>query len=179
LSDEIDRLSRRILDGDANAASALLALIYQRIYAYLRRLSGNDSIAEDLMQETFMKVWSSLHRFRGECSITIWIHKIAHNTYIDWYRSHAKKDFIFTSWVDDIEDSHLNPCDDLAKRQEAQRLYHAVERLDEHLRQAVYLHYYQELSLRETSYVLNVAVSTVKYRLRRAIELLKPSLTSE
>jgi RNA polymerase sigma-70 factor (ECF subfamily) len=80
--------------------------------------------------------------------------------------------------VDELEDPHPNPHEAVEEKQEAQRLYRAVEELDEHLRQAVYLHYYQDLSLRETAYILNVAVSTVKYRLRRAIELLKPILSN-
>ena len=61
----------------------------------------------------------------------------------------------------------------------AQQLYEVVDRLDEDKKQAVHLHYYQGLSLRETAKVLDIATSTVKYRLREVMKILKDKLIVE
>jgi RNA polymerase sigma-70 factor (ECF subfamily) len=58
----------------------------------------------------------------------------------------------------------------------AQRLYKAVGRLDEDKKHVVHLHYYQGLSIRETAKVLNIATSTVKYRLREVFKALRVKL---
>ncbi len=176
VAEEMNQLVRRARKGDTAAASELLRSAYRPVYSYLLRLCGSESTAEDLVQDTFVKVWSALPSFRGECAVTTWIHRIAYTTYIDWYRSCKRDTVVCNSWVDECPYPHPDPSEDFSQRQEALRLYQAVEALDEHLRQVIYLHYYQELPLRETAYVLQIAVSTVKYRLRKAIELLKPLL---
>lgn len=61
----------------------------------------------------------------------------------------------------------------MADREQAHRLYLLVEQLEEDIRATVHLHYYQGLSLAETSEALGIATSTVKYRLREAIEHLR------
>jgi RNA polymerase sigma-70 factor (ECF subfamily) len=61
----------------------------------------------------------------------------------------------------------------------AQRLYEAVGRLDEDKKQVVHLHYYQGLSIRETAKVLNIATSTVKYRLREVFKILRTKIGVE
>ena len=169
-------LVRRVQAGDRNAASELLWSVYHPTYAYLRRLCGSEVVTEDLMQETFVKVWSSLPAFRNECTFSTWVHRIAFNTYIDWYRSAQREIIVFTPWVNERIDPRPDPCVETTEGQEAERIFRAVETLDEPLRQVVHLHFYQDLSLRETAYVLSIAVSTVKYRLRRAIDELKPIL---
>jgi len=63
-----------------------------------------------------------------------------------------------------------------ADRQMAQRLYEAVDRLDDDRKHVVHLHYYQGLSIRQTAKVLNVATSTVKYRLREVLKILRIKL---
>ncbi len=172
----MDFIARQARDGDAAAMSKLLILVYQPVYAYLRRLCGNDMSAEDLMQDTFMKVWRFLPTFREESSILTWIHRIAYTTYIDWRRKHKTDITATTSWVNDIVDPSSDHFEQISERLDAQRLYRNVEFLDEHLKHVIHLHYYQELSLRDTAYVLNIATSTVKNRLRQAISFLQQAM---
>lgn len=63
-----------------------------------------------------------------------------------------------------------------ADRQMTQRLYELVEQLDDDQRHVVHLHYYQQLSLRQTAQVLNVTTSTVKHRLREVLAILRARL---
>src|SRR5437763_13537602 len=87
MSDLTETLCDRARAGDMSAASELVSLFYERIYAYFRRLCGNDDDAADLTQRTFFKVWTSLASFQGRSRFATWLHGIAHHVYVDWRRA--------------------------------------------------------------------------------------------
>lgn len=173
---QLKRLCKRAKRGDTKAASELLKACYQDIFSYLRRLCGNNADAEDLTQETFAKVWVSLPGYRGKSMFSTWVYRIAYNVYIDWRRRKGNCQTVSEAWWQECMDHNPGPFANAAERQEAERLYKAVEQLDEHKKQVVHLHYYQGLSLRETAEVLNIATSTVKYRLRKVLKILRSEL---
>jgi RNA polymerase sigma-70 factor (ECF subfamily) len=183
LENQIKSLCRRAKKADKNAASELLKIYYADIYSYLRRLcgnSGNNHDAEDLTQQTFLKVWSSLNGFAGRSKFSTWLYRIAHNAYIDWQRRSSLSIQSHTDqWWQGCIDQNPGPFANVAERQLAQCLYEAVDELDEDKKHVVHLHYYQGLSLRETAKVLDVATSTVKYRLREVMKILKDKLIVE
>lgn len=172
------RLCERAKAGDEAAAAELIDRHYERIYAYLRRLCGSDVEAEDLTQRTFQKVWSSLGAFGGRSAFSTWAHGIAHNVYVDWRRRRNFMDPQTDTWWETCAAEGPSPFEDAAERELAQRVYGLVEQLDEDTRQAVHLHYYQGLSLKETCEVLGMPSSTLKYRLREALNTLR-SRTAE
>ena len=174
MESRIKNLCEGVCRADKNAACELLEIYYADIYSYLRRLCGSVADAEDLTQQTFLKVWSSLGSFAGRSKFSTWLHRIAHNTYVDWQRENAggTKDRCEQWWAECI-DKNPSPLANVAERQFAQCLYEAVDRLDEDRKQVVHLHYYQGLSIRETARVLGIATSTVKYRLREVLKILR------
>jgi RNA polymerase sigma-70 factor (ECF subfamily) len=170
----IKDLCKRAKSADRNAACQLLEVYHPDIFAYLRRLCGNRQDAEDLTQQTFLKVWSSLDTFAGRSEFSTWLHRIAHNTYIDWRRQDPGGARNYPDpWWDECMDANPGPSANVADRQMAQRLYEAVDQLDDDKKHIVHLHYYQQLSIRQTARVLNVATSTVKYRLREVLGILR------
>ena len=163
-------------NGNTSAASDLVREFHQLIFAYLRRLTGNDSDAGDLCQVTFLKVWQSLPRFRGQSSVSTWIHRIAYCTYVDWLRkSHAPTEQT-ESWWEAIQAEGATPSEQASDVETARRVYAAVDRLPDDDRQIIHLHYYQGLSLAETAGTLAMPGSTLKYRLRGALEQLRSQL---
>ncbi len=170
------RLCKLAQSGETGAASELLQLFYKKIYSYLRRLSGGNADAEDLTQQTFTKVWQNLHGFKGNCTFNSWVHRIAYNTFIDWLR--AKKASIpqQLTWWESLEDTNQGPLKSLEQKQIVEKLYKAVENLDEDKRAVVHLRYYQRLSVKETAFVLGVSAGAVKYRLRQVLKELKIAL---
>lgn len=172
------RLCERARGGEEAAAAELIERHYERVYAYLRRLCGSDADAEDLTQRTFQKVWASLGSFRGSSAFSTWAHGIAHNVYVDWRRRRSFTDPQTDEWWETCVADGPSPFEDAAEREVAQRVYGLVEQLDEETRQAVHLHYYQGLSLKETCEVLGMPSSTLKYRLREALNTLR-SQTAE
>jgi RNA polymerase sigma-70 factor (ECF subfamily) len=173
MADNENQLCRAAQGGDVAAATELLDAYYARIFAYFRRLCAREEDAADLTQKTFAKVWSSLGSFGERSTFSTWVHGIARHAYVDWRRRKDRLEFTDDVWWASQADPQASPHESAAERELAGQLYSLVEKLDEDAREAVHLHYYQELTLHETAEVLGVAVSTVKYRLRRALEFLK------
>lgn len=177
MNTRIKTLCRRAKKADKDATRELLKIYYADIYAYLRRLCGSRHDAEDLTQQTFLKAWSSLDGFAGRSRFSTWLYRIAHNTFLDWLRKNTVSAQSHTDqWWQECIDQNPGPFANLAERQSAQRLYQAVDQLDEDKKHVVHLHYYQGLSLRETAKVLDIATSTVKYRLREVFKILRVKL---
>ena len=173
MSDPSEHLVSLTRAGDRDAAVELVGLHYEAIFAYFRRQCGADADAADLTQNTFAKVWVSLPSFEGRARFATWLHGIAHHVLADWWR--RKDPFVSVSdeWWETRAATDPSPFDDAAAREQACRLYALVGQLDAEKREAVHLHYFQELSLAETADALGVASSTVKYRLREALDFLR------
>jgi len=165
--------------GDQAAATRLVELFYERIYAFLRRLTGNEADAADLTQRAFARVWQALPTFSGRSSVGSWIHSIAYHVYVDWRRADHRAESRSDEWWTRCPAAAAGP-DELAARTDlAAAVYASVDRLESNLRDTVHLHYYQELTLDETADALGVATSTVKYRLRQALAELQKHLAHE
>jgi RNA polymerase sigma-70 factor (ECF subfamily) len=165
--------------GDKAAATQLIETFYERIYAFLRRLAGNDTDAADLTQKTFGRVWQSLPSFAGRSSVSSWIHGIAHHTYVDWRRSNGRIEPRPDEWWDSCPTIESSPDETVARTDLATVLFANVDKLEAPLRDVVHLHYYQDLTLQETADALCVATSTVKYRLRQALDILQKTFAQE
>lgn len=182
MSDPTSQLIHRAGNGDRAAAGELIDLFHPRIYAYLRRLTGDTTDAEDLTQQTFAKAWQSLKKFESRSTVSAWLHGIAYHVFADWMRKRRPTENPDASWWESCPDP-FKLFDDLAARDSATAVWSAADQLPDDLRQTVHLHYYQELTLQETADALGIAVSTVKFRLSKAIgqlqkELAEPGLKS-
>ena len=170
----IKNLCKQAQKADKNAACELLRIHYADIYSYLRRLCDNRQDAEDLTQQTFLKLWSSLDSFAGRSKFSTWLYRIAHNAYVDFQRKDAGNNRDRSDqWWEECIDENPGPFANVAERQLARQLYETVDKLDGDKRDVVHLHYYQGLSIRETAKVLGIATSTVKYRLREVFKIIR------
>lgn len=176
MAQSVEQLCRLSQNGDSEAASELLALHYERIFAYVRRLSGNDSDAWDLTQKTFCKVWNAIGSYKGRSGFSTWVHSIAHHVYTDWRRGNHRLDSQTDEWWLACVAHGPSPLEDAAERETAHQLYALVEQLDDATRETIHLHYYQGLTIQETAQALEIATSTVKYRIRSAVDFIKTRL---
>ena len=165
--------------GGLAAATELVDRFYQAVYAFLRRLAGSDADAEDLTQKTFARVWQALPRFEGRSSVNSWLHGIAYHVYQDWRRANHRLESRPDAWWADCPDGREGPDVIVMHHDLAATLYAAVDQLEPPVRDTVHLHYYQGLTLEETADALGLAASSVKYRLRSAVQQLQRRLTEE
>ncbi len=176
---EKSQLAERARRGDNAAVIELIELFYERIYAFLRRLTGNEADAADLTQRTFARVWQALPSFAGRSSVGSWIHSIAYHTYVDWRRGNHHAETRSDQWWAGRVCGAPRPDELAARRDLAARLYTLVDALPAELRETVHLRYYQELTLEETAVAMGVATSTVKYRLRQALSELETEIDAD
>lgn len=135
------------------------------------------SLAEDLTQDVFVKVYQNLHKFRGESSLHTWIYRIAVNRCKTHLRSWSVRHLFPFGEVesesgDTVEGQTLRQLD-------REQVTKAVMSLPPLYRQVIVLHYYQELSIPEVSEVLGIREGAVRTRLHRARQQLEPVLREE
>jgi RNA polymerase sigma-70 factor (ECF subfamily) len=176
MNTEDSQLAARVGNGDREAAAVLVENHYRPVYAFLRRLAGNDADAADLTQKTFVRVWTSLAGFAGRSTLRCWLHGIAYHVYVDWLRGNHHDASPSEEWWEQQSDHRAGPDQQASFSDLAAVLYRAVDSLEADLRIPVHLHYYQGLTLDETAAALGIAASTVKYRLRQALDLLQRQL---
>jgi len=175
----VNQLVEAARRGERAAAAELVETFYERIYAFLRRLAGNDADAADLTQRSFTRVWQALPTFAGKSSVSSWMHGIAYHVYVDWRRAERQSEPRSDEWWAACSIDADGPDEILAKTDLSGVVFAAVDRLALELRETVHLHYYQELTLQETADAQGVATSTVKYRLRLALSQLQKTLNKQ
>lgn len=162
--------------GDRNAFAELVRAHQGPVRALLRRLSGGQcALADDLAQETFLRAWRSLPRFRGEAGFGTWLYRIAYNTYLMHVRSAKGAAETHAANLDESEsqDTSSMPSMDEVAHGEVQR---ALLILSPAERAAILQCYYLGLSHAEAATVLNCPLGTVKSHLHRALGKLRDHL---
>lgn len=125
---------------------------------------GNQPLADDLAQDTFVKAYLSLEKFRSESKFIIWIFRIAYNTFI----SHNRKQHVSISNNVNIKEAELFAAKASSDSMfEYQELYLALEKLTDKERSAILLHYLQGYSINEIAEINGCSVDAVKKQLSR------------
>jgi RNA polymerase sigma-70 factor (ECF subfamily) len=176
---DANRLLEKARAGENSAAGQLVDLFYERIYAFLRRLSNNEADAADLTQKTFSRIWQALPGFAGRSTVSSWMHGIAYHVYVDWVRRERRSEARSDNWWLCQVDHHLRPDESLVRDDIAATVYASVDEMEPGLRDTIHLHYYQGLTIQETAAAMGVATSTVKYRQRQALDLLQKKFAAE
>ncbi|AXI08464.1 sigma-70 family RNA polymerase sigma factor [Oceanobacillus sp. 143] len=150
--------------------------ILHLVYTYVK----NRTIAEDLAQEIFIKCYEKLNQFNQQSTIKTWLYRIASNHCKDYLRSwHYRKITLSNKVFDHIPSKSKQVEEEVIKHSEENSLTNAVMNLPLKYREVVFLHYYEELSLKEISKITSVNINTLKTRLKRAKELLKDKMIEE
>jgi RNA polymerase sigma factor (sigma-70 family) len=161
-------LTQRLRHGERAAAEELVDAYYGRIYVLMRAMGYDRHTSEDLTQETFMRTWAHIGQLRDGKALTGWIFRIAGNV----ARLHWRK----TKHVEIVPDAAEESSDgseQAAGREDYARLRQAVSGLPWKLRQAVVLHYMDQLSIAEAAEAAGIREGTLKSRLNRALEALR------
>lgn len=161
--------------GDFDAFDRLVAAHEDRIYHAAYRITGNAEDARDAAQETFVKAFRALPRYRHEAAFGTWLHRIAVNASLDIVRRRPQAPPVPLEEVVLPAQTH-NP-DTEAERHEVQlRVHDALRRLAPDHRVIVVLRDLQGLAYEEIAEVLRMPIGTVRSRLSRAREALRALL---
>ena len=150
---------------DRHAFAQLVARHQSRVRMILRRLTrGDQGLADDLAQETFLLAWRKLRDFRFEARFSTWLYRVAFNAWHSEARKHH--DLL----LDDLGDSALEPPAPAAGVDTAERmdLERAIETLGDAERAAIVACYYADLSHEEAAQALGIPLGTLKTHILRA-----------
>ena len=170
------QIIERILAGSDFAFRKILDLHTQRIFNYVRRMTSNSIEAEDIAQETFIRFWVSRDRFDPDrVKLTTWLHRIAHNLCIDYFRRRQLQE----RQVPVQSDSQDSPDTDYELSIRAAVVNKALMTLSERQRNAIVLCHYQNFSQHDAAHILGLSVDALESLLRRGRSKLKQILAEE
>jgi len=179
-----DKLIKDALEGSQKAFEELVTRHQASVYHIVFRIVRDKEMASDLVQETFMKAFSSLKSYRSEYRFSTWLYKIAANASID----HLRKKRIQAMSLDnpirtgdgevsiEVPDYSHHPEEEIIRRERALSIEEAIQSLPNKYRRVIIARHQEEKSYEEIANEFNLPVGTVKARIFRARELLKKRL---
>lgn len=162
--------------GERDAFRALFEAYKDRVYSIALRFSGDQTVAMDLAQDTFLKLLSCIREFRGDSAFSTWVYRLVVNSCLD----HKRGSWRLIPIADELFAVLRAPVDNLTKVLEAEmreRVQAAVEKLSPDLRIVTVLRYTEGLSYDQIAEVLGCSAGTVASRLNRAHRALERRLS--
>jgi len=182
MTDDTQSLADGLRRRDPDLLDRLIERYQQRLYCYLLFLTGNTALAEDLFQETWIRVLERGQQYNAKSRFESWLFAIARNLVIDVSR--RKKIASLEQLGDSESGQPFDPADEqsvsplqlLVSRENQQTVQFSLLKIPAYYREVLLLRFHEELSLEEISAVLATPISTVKSRLYRGLTALKSAL---
>jgi RNA polymerase sigma-70 factor (ECF subfamily) len=175
LSESRDSLVERLRAGDRTAAAELVDVYHKQIYLFMRKFGHDRQVSEDLTQECFFNAWHHIGQLKDGKALNGWIYRIASNVSKLHWRRHKHKELV---GIEGFEMLHkgMDEPEKMAHYEQLERLKDAVERLPLKLRETIFLHYMQQLTIAEATEVAGLNQGTFKSRLNRALKILRKEM---
>ncbi len=167
-------LVERMVTGDEEAYRILLDHHLPSLSRYVTRMMGNSTDAEDIVQETFIRLWTQGSRYDSSAArLSTWLHNIAHNLCIDHFRKHGR--MVLEEHPDDFSDED-EPTDHLVETQRTMHIGQCLMQLAERQRSAIIMCHYQGMSNRDAAAILDVSVDALESLMARGRRKLRKLL---
>ena len=147
------------LETKESAFKTLMDLYQRKLYFHIFRFVNNHEDTNDVLQNTFIKVWRNIGNFRNECSLYSWLYRIAGNEAITFINSNTKR---ITVDVDTKNVANIGNVDSIEGDKIELKLQAALEQLPEKQKQIFILRYYDEMPYKEMSEILETSEGALK-----------------
>ncbi len=173
------QIARGLRRRDPDLLDALIEQYQHRLLRYLLHLTGNRAVAEDLFQEVWVRVLEKGHLYDGRNRFVSWLMSIAHNVAIDHLRRRNPAS------LDEMQDPEEgapfeppatgpSPFEQAAAHQQQDMLQEALDRVPPLFREVLVLRFQEQMKLEEIAKLIHIPVATVKTRLYRGVQALRP-----
>ena len=179
-------LMLRVKDGDDAAFDYLCEKYRRPMLGFMYRVARNTSVAEELAQEVFLRVYRARQTYNAEAKFSTWLYRIASNLSVNYVRDTKYERPEMSVSLDepdddsgltiDVADSSLNAEQSILRRERMEAIRKHVQALPERQREAVIMHKYQSMDYRQIADVLKISESATKSLLFRAYETLRDRL---
>jgi RNA polymerase sigma-70 factor (ECF subfamily) len=181
MESEASAIARGLRRRDPDLLDRLIEQYQHRLLRYLVYLSGNRELAEDLFQETWIRVLERGHQYDGEHEFSTWLYAVARNLTIDYMRK--KSPLSLDGLMEDEEHAPLEPADTrpmawevVQQHEQAERISAALVSIPAEYRETVVLRFQEGLALDEIATITGTKLGTVKSRLYRGLNMLMSQL---
>ena len=170
------RVIKACQEGDRDAFRVLFETYQDRAYSIAYHFSGDESVARDMTQQVFLKLFGSIGQFRFNSEFSTWLYRLVANVCMDEHRRRRR----FIPWGSETEIYHLverSTGEDYARRRElGASIRRAITELKPKLRMVILLKYFEELSYEEMAQALGCSPGTIASRLNRGHQMLARKL---
>jgi len=160
----------KILDGDTNAFTVLVDRYKDLVFTLALRMVKNREEAEEVSQDTFIKVYKSLTKFKGDSKFSTWIYKVTYNTCLDSLKKNKRQQN--TVAIDEFTEHQVktidNALDKIEEQEKQQTIKNCLALLPSEDSFILTLYYFEELSLDEISKITGLKPNNVKVKLFRS-----------
>jgi RNA polymerase sigma-70 factor (ECF subfamily) len=181
MESEASAIARGLRRRDPDLLDRLIEQYQHRLLRYLVYLSGNRELAEDLFQETWIRVLERGHQYDGKHEFSTWLYAVARNLTIDYLRK--KSPVSLDGLMENEEHAPLEPADTrpmawevVQQHEQAERVSAALVGIPAEYRETVVLRFQEGLALEEIATVTGAPLGTVKSRLYRGLNMLMSRL---
>ena len=176
MESDTSAIARGLRRRDPGVLDRLIEQYQHRLLRYLIYLSGNRELAEDLFQETWVRVMERGHQYDGKHEFSTWLYAVARNLTIDYLRK--KSPLSLDGLMEDEEHAPLEPADTrpmawevVQQHEQAERISAALVSIPAEYRETVVLRFQEGLALEEIATIAGAKLGTVKSRLYRGTSL--------
>jgi RNA polymerase sigma-70 factor (ECF subfamily) len=171
-------LARKIKRSDSAAFRSAFDSFQAKLFAFIRYKLGDSAVAEDILQEVFIKLWENRHQLKEDLSLKSYLYTIANNLALNHLR-HTKIVVRFQQEQKSEQQIGDSVHDELVKREIRENLLRTIEKLPEKNRMVFMLSRFDDLSYREIAEQLEISIKTVESHMGKALKLLRKELQSE
>jgi RNA polymerase sigma factor (sigma-70 family) len=158
------------------AFSELLSVYQERLYWHIRKIVTTHENADDVMQNTFIRIYKSIHNFQEKSSLHTWMYRIAYNESIRFLEKNNKKSY---ENIDDVSSTHLEVLfeDEYFDGDEIQKkLNTIIDGFTEKQKRVFQMKYFDDLSFRQIAEVLKSSESTLKSTYYTAVKIIEEKI---
>ncbi|MBN2245189.1 MAG: RNA polymerase sigma factor [Candidatus Aminicenantes bacterium] len=162
-------LMAMVRDGKIEKLAVLFERHHVKLYNFFLRLTWNQGVSEDLVQEVFFRILKYRNTYRAESKFTTWLYQIARNTHIDHLRKVKEELPMEEQWVVAVS-SESTPEEEVEQDQDIQFIRKALARLPLKKREILLLSRFQDLKYKEIAELMGCQIGTVKATVHRAMK---------
>ncbi len=170
---------RRFLDGDDSGFVEVIRDYKDGLIFYLNGFVRNLHIAEELAEDTFVKIVTRKPRFTGKSSFKTWLYVIGRNVALDYLKKHSKHKLIPIDEIQEMTDEEADFENEFLREERKVTVHRAMCRLKSEYRQILWLTYFEGFSNKEAAAVMKKKVHNIETLVSRARKALKEELEKE
>ena len=174
-------LINQIVEGDTNSFTILVDRYKDLVFTLALRMLKNREEAEEVAQDTFIKTYKSLEKFKGDSKFSTWIYRVAYNSCLDRIKKNKKhlNDVEINEFTEHQVVSIDNALDKMEIKEREDAIQKCIETLPSEESFLLTLYYFDDLSLEEISKIVGITANSIKVKLFRSRKKLASILKSQ